>query len=183
MRSGTYRLHADEDANPVPLAVVTADPPSGNGCRPCSRARSEAALLFSTSLSDVGMTRETAARCLGVSKTRVNSKCDPGKSDATLTVADMLDLVDSGGMGLDVVEAVLRRVQDRVDRRRGVAPPKAHMLPRIVLYVSGLVGEMASVVSMVGVEEDEELKVMILDKAAKVHAQVARLEACVRGAG
>jgi len=144
-----------------------------------SVSKEDASLILLGALADTDTSQETAAKLLGKSRQLVGYKCNPLRPEP-VTLADILDLCDAGGTGLDVVEALMRRVQARIDERRGLRAPAPESLGRIALFVSSITGELCTEASVVHGRPNDAARAKILAVCANLHAQLGRLEACVR---
>lgn len=166
-------VHAANDVPPIRPKLLTGLP--GDGKRAASRR--EASAMVSDALASYGMTLDSAAKSLHVSRPAVSFKSDPGRAEQW-SLADMLALVDGGGAGLEVADAVARALAQRCDERRGRVPPSPGMVGKIALWCVAIVGEVCSAAGMGAGTAEQRAK--ILELCAAPHAQVGQLEACVR---
>lgn len=163
--------HAGQSALPRSGVLVAVRRVGGNTSACSGR-------LFAQALEYAGLSHDAAGRAMGVSRQLVGLKC---AGERPVTLSDALALIASGGASLDAVDCLARDLESLVSDRRGETPHPSRMIGRIVLWVGGLCGELCAAASLVSGEPTDEQRTKLLGVCGQIHAQVAQLEACLRG--
>lgn len=104
--------------------------------------RTSASDLFVSALESAGVSREMAGCAIGVSKTRVDQKCSSLVTNAPVTLADVLALIDAGGRPLDAAQSVVDALQARVDEERGRSALSVDALGPLSMGIVAAIGQL-----------------------------------------